>query len=131
MVFRAGPAKSLKRYFSQIFRFAHSFRFYLTMIFRLLALSVPLIMSQLPPAPVDSNIIASHRADTELVDMGYDVATLGVQWVSLNEEASSDGGVFWFVPIQAVTGDLWDAFSFATSSMLGLSGKSTHSTYES
>ncbi len=74
------------------------------MIFRLLVLSIPLIAAQLPAAPVVSNLTASQRAGTKLVDVRYDLAAPGFPLVAVSLQISSDGGATWTVPVTSVSG---------------------------
>ncbi|MCX6837318.1 MAG: SUMF1/EgtB/PvdO family nonheme iron enzyme, partial [Verrucomicrobia bacterium] len=55
-------------------------------------------------APVVSNITASQRPGTKLVDITYDLAAPGFGAVAVTLEASSDGGATWTVPVTSVTG---------------------------
>lgn len=55
-------------------------------------------------SPVVSNIIATQRAGTKLVDITYDVAAEGVPTVAIKVEVSSNGGATWTVPVTSVTG---------------------------
>jgi len=56
-------------------------------------------------APVVSNLTASQRAGSQLVDIGYDLAShVGSLAVSL--EISSDAGATWTVPAATLSGDV-------------------------
>jgi hypothetical protein len=98
----AGPSKSSMSHFSHILMFANPFPFCFKTILRFLALSVPLIATQLTAALVVSNLTASQRAGTKFVDISYDLTGTGFQTVSL--EISSDGGVTWTVAVTSVSG---------------------------
>lgn len=102
----AGPSKSSMSYFSHILMFAHSFPFCFKTIFRLLALTVPLIATQLMAAPIVSNLTASQRADTKVVDISYDLVAPGFPLVAVSLQISSDGGVTWTVPVSTASGDI-------------------------
>ena len=86
--------------------FADLFPFCCKTIFRFLALSVPLIATQLTAEPVVSNLAASQRTGTKLVDISYDLAAPGFGSVEVTLEASSDGGATWNVPVSATSGDI-------------------------
>lgn len=86
--------------------FANPFPFCFKKIFRLLALSVPLIAAQLSAATVVSNLTASQRAGTKLVDIGYDLTATGFPTVSVSLQISIDGGTTWAVPVASLSGDI-------------------------
>jgi formylglycine-generating enzyme required for sulfatase activity len=86
--------------------FANPFPFCLKTILRFLALIVPLIAPQLTAAPVVSNLTASQRAGTKLVDVGYDLTATGFPTVAVSLEISSDGGLTWTVQISTASGDI-------------------------
>jgi hypothetical protein len=71
--------------------FANSFQFCFTVIFRVLALSVPLIAAKLTAAPVVSNLTASQRAGMKLVDITNDLPAPSFPALSVSLRASSDG----------------------------------------
>jgi formylglycine-generating enzyme required for sulfatase activity len=77
------------------------------MTFRLnLAAAVALLASHCPAIaadPVVSNLTASQRAGTKLVDITYDV-TASTPTVKVTLEVSSDGGTTYSVPVTAVSG---------------------------
>jgi hypothetical protein len=54
--------------------------------------------------PAVSNLTASQRTGTKLVDITYDLAAPGFGAVAVNLEASSDGGATWTVPVTSATG---------------------------
>jgi formylglycine-generating enzyme required for sulfatase activity len=54
--------------------------------------------------PAVSNLTASQRAGTKLVDITYDLDAPGFGLVAVTLEASSDGGATWTVPVISVTG---------------------------
>jgi len=54
--------------------------------------------------PVVSNLTASQRAGTKLVDIAYDLAAPGFGAVAVTLEASSDDGATWTVPVTSATG---------------------------
>ncbi len=54
--------------------------------------------------PVVSNLTASQRAGTKLVDITYDLDAPGFGSVPVTLEASSDGGTTWTVPVTSATG---------------------------
>jgi formylglycine-generating enzyme required for sulfatase activity len=58
----------------------------------------------LTAAPVVSNLTASQRGGTKLVDISYDLAAPGFGSVAVTLEASSDGGATWTVPVASATG---------------------------
>ena len=91
-------------HFSHILMFADHFPFCLKTILRFLALSVPLIVTHLTAAPVVSNLTASQRAGTKLVDISYDLAAPGFPLVAVSLQISSDGGLTWTVPPTSVSG---------------------------
>jgi sulfatase modifying factor 1 len=53
---------------------------------------------------VVSNLTATQRAGTKLVDITYDLEAPGFGSVAVNLEASSDGGETWTVPVASATG---------------------------
>jgi formylglycine-generating enzyme len=57
-------------------------------------------------APAVSNLSASQRAGTRLVDISYDLAAPGMTAVPMRLEVSSDGGTSWTVPVNTVSGDI-------------------------
>jgi len=69
-----GPSKASISYVSRILMFDNPFPFCFKTILRFLALNVTFIAEQLTAAPVFSNLTASMRAGTKLVDMTYDLA---------------------------------------------------------
>ncbi len=91
-------------HFSHILMFANHFPFCIKTILQFLALSVPLIATQLTAAPVVSNLSAAQRAGTKLVDVSYDLAAPGFTTVAVSLEISSDGGATWTVPAISVSG---------------------------
>jgi len=93
-------------HFSHILMFANHFPFCLKTILRFLAFSVPLIATQLTAALVVSNLTASQRAGTKLVDVGYDLTATGFRSVAVNLEISSDGAATWSVPVTTASGDI-------------------------
>ena len=93
-------------HFSHIRMFANPFPFCFKTILRFLALSVPLIAAQLTAATVVSNLTASQRAGTKLVDIGYDLTATGFTSVQVSLEVSSDGGATWTVPVTTISGDI-------------------------
>ncbi len=84
--------------------FANPFPFCFKTILRLLALSVPLIATQLTAALVVSKLTASQRAGTKVVDISYDLTFTGFPTVEVRLEISSDGGLTWTVPVTSVSG---------------------------
>jgi formylglycine-generating enzyme required for sulfatase activity len=54
--------------------------------------------------PVITNIAATQRAGTKLVDIAYDLSAPGVSEVSVTLQISSDGGATFAVPAASVTG---------------------------
>jgi formylglycine-generating enzyme required for sulfatase activity len=60
----------------------------------------------LQAAPAVSNLSASQREGTRLVDLSYDLAAPGMSSVPIRLEVSSDGGTTWTVPVNTVSGDL-------------------------
>jgi hypothetical protein len=54
--------------------------------------------------PVVSNLTASQRTATKLVDITYDLDAPGFGAVAVTLEASSDGGATWTVPVASATG---------------------------
>lgn len=73
---------------------------------RLLILAVGCggVVASVQAEPVVSNLTATQRAGTKLVDITYDLAALGFGAVSVTLEASSDGGATWTVPVTSATG---------------------------
>ncbi len=61
--------------------------------------------------PVVSNLTASQRAGTKLVDITYDLDAPGFGAVAVTLEASSDGGATWTVPVASATGGGRDAWN--------------------
>jgi len=55
-------------------------------------------------APVVSNLTASQRTGTQLVDIAYDVAAPGFPSVTVSLAISSDAGATWTVPATSATG---------------------------
>ena len=55
-------------------------------------------------APVVTNLTASQRTGTKLVDIAYDVAAPGFAAVTVSLEISSDAGATWTVPATSATG---------------------------
>ena len=55
-------------------------------------------------APVVSNVRASQRAGTKLVDIYYDLADSDSASVRVSLQISSDGGATWVVPVQTLVG---------------------------
>ena len=58
----------------------------------------------LQAAPAVSNLSASQRAGTKLVDLSYDLAAPGLSGVAVSLEVSSDAGTTWTVTVAAVSG---------------------------
>jgi sulfatase modifying factor 1 len=54
--------------------------------------------------PVVSNLTATQRAGTKLVDITFDLDAPGFGAVAVTLEASSDGGTTWTVPVTSATG---------------------------
>ncbi len=71
----------------------------------LVALAALVAAATAEAAPVVSNVAASQRAGTRLVDITYDLAVSNFPTVTVSLEISSDGGITWTVPAQTVTGD--------------------------
>ena len=69
-------------------------------------------------APVVSNIVATQRAGTKLVDVTYDVAAAGVSAVAVSLEISSDGGATFAVPATTVTGAIGAGVAVGTGKVL-------------
>lgn len=88
------------------------------MIIRLLALSVPFIAAQLTAAPVVSNLTASQRAGTKLVDIGYDLTATGFPTVAVSLQVSSDGGATWTVPVTSVSGAIGNSVAPGTQKVI-------------
>ncbi len=57
-------------------------------------------------ATVVSNLTATQRSGTALVDIGYDLQAPGYAAVTVTLEASSDGGATWTLPVATVSGDV-------------------------
>jgi hypothetical protein len=55
-------------------------------------------------APVVSNLTASQRAGTKLVDIRYDLSAPDIDSVSVSLQVSSDGGASWTVPVRSASG---------------------------
>jgi len=83
---------------------AHPFPCCRTTIVRLLVLFALLIAARAIAAPVVSNLTASQRTGTRLVDVRYDLAAPGFPTVAVSLAISSDGGVTWTVPATSVSG---------------------------
>jgi len=64
------------------------------------------IVSEASAAPVVSNLTATQRAGTKLVDISYDLVAPGFGRVAVTLEASSDGGATWTVPVASATGEV-------------------------
>ncbi len=69
-------------------------------------------------APVVSNIVATQRVGTKLVDVTYDVAGAGMSAVAVSLEISSDGGATFAVPATTVTGAIGAGVAVGTGKVL-------------
>ncbi len=70
-------------HFSHILMFANHFPFRLKTILRFLALSVPLIATQLTAALVVSNLTAMQQAGAKLEDIFYGLVATGFGYVAV------------------------------------------------
>jgi formylglycine-generating enzyme len=70
----------------------------------LAAVFSPLRVEAAPP--VVTNLTATQRTGTQLVDIGYDVAAPGISTVTVALEISSDAGSTWAVPVTSATGHM-------------------------
>jgi formylglycine-generating enzyme required for sulfatase activity len=96
----------------------HPFPFYFKTILRLLAFTVPLIATQLTAALAVSNLTASQRVGTKLVDISYDLTVTGFPTVALRLEISSDGGLTWTVPVSTASGDIGSSVAPGTGKVI-------------
>jgi formylglycine-generating enzyme required for sulfatase activity len=87
------------------------------MTFRPLLAAAAALLASLGPVlsadPVVSNLTASQRAGTKLVDITYDV-TADTSTVKVTLEISSDGGATYDVPVTAVSGAVGGGVSVGT-----------------
>lgn len=114
----SGPKKSSMSHFSHILMFANSFPFCFKTLLRFLVLSVPLIAAQLTAAPVVSNLTASQRAGTKLVDIAYDLTATGFPAVAVSLEISSVGGAAWTVPTTSASGAIGSSLAPSTGKVI-------------
>lgn len=61
--------------------------------------------------PIVSNLTASQRSGTGLVDIGYDLFAFGGSNCAVRLEVSTDGGITWTIPALTATGDIGEPVS--------------------
>ena len=83
LVLLTGAPKSSTSNFSHILMFANSFPFCIKTILRFLALTVPLIATQLTAVSTVSNLTAMQQAGAKLEDISYGLVATGFRSVAV------------------------------------------------
>ena len=73
-----------------------------------------LLSGALTAAPVVSNVVASQRAESKLVDLTYDLSGAGASGARIAVELSDDSGASYTVSAPSLSGDLGRGISNGT-----------------